>query len=192
RCPCARRARSPSYTQQPRASRPDVHRRHAPRPRPLGVRAHGPTLPTLRHRDPRDGARRRHTRTPRVLVPELPGVARLTLAPIRARHYGGRMTRTDRASLLVHVDRAAAFAALTEADALATWLPPADMRGRFDSFEMRTGGAYRLVLTYDDASGSPGKTTADEDVSNVRIREIVPGERVVQEIEFEATDPNLQ
>ena len=102
------------------------------------------------------------------------------------------MTRTDRASLLVHVDRAVAFAALTEADALATWLPPADMRGRFESFEMRTGGAYRLVLTYDDASGSPGKTTADEDVSNVRIREIVPGERVVQEIEFEATDPNLQ
>ncbi|WP_431836116.1 SRPBCC domain-containing protein [Cellulomonas sp. Y8] len=99
------------------------------------------------------------------------------------------MGRTDRASLLVHVSTAEAFAALTDRDALLAWLPPAGMRGRFDRFDMRTGGSYRLVLTYADASGSPGKTTADSDVSEVRVVEVVPGERVVQEVEFASDDP---
>jgi uncharacterized protein YndB with AHSA1/START domain len=97
--------------------------------------------------------------------------------------------RTDRASLLVHVSTAEAFAALTDRDALLAWLPPAGMRGRFDRFDMRTGGSYRLVLTYADTSGSPGKTTADSDVSEVRVVEVVPGERVVQEVEFASDDP---
>jgi len=97
--------------------------------------------------------------------------------------------RTDRASLLVHVSAAEAFAALTDRDALLAWLPPAGMRGRFERFDMRPGGWYRLVLTYADASGAPGKTTADSDVSEVRVVEVVPGERVVQEVEFASDDP---
>src|SRR5699024_1194403 len=71
-------------------------------------------------------------------------------------------------------------------------LPHGDMRGRIESFDMRTSGSYRLVLTYQDPSGSPGKTTADADVSNVRIREVVPGERIVQAIEFETLAPDLR
>jgi uncharacterized protein YndB with AHSA1/START domain len=51
---------------------------------------------------------------------------------------------------------------------------------------MREGGSYRLVLTYEDASDAPGKTSADSDVSTTRIVQIVPGERVVQEIDFES------
>lgn len=99
------------------------------------------------------------------------------------------MGRTDRASLLVHVDRSAVFAALTDPDALLRWLPPAGMHGRFERFDMRTGGSYRLVLTYDDATASPGKTTPDSDVSEVRVVEVVPGERVVQEVDFASDDP---
>lgn len=48
------------------------------------------------------------------------------------------MGRTDRASLLAHVDRDTAFAALTDPDALAAWLPPAGMRGRFARRRSRT------------------------------------------------------
>ncbi|RMI06636.1 SRPBCC domain-containing protein [Cellulomonas triticagri] len=99
------------------------------------------------------------------------------------------MGRTDRASLLVHVDRSAVFAALTDPDALLRWLPPAGMHGRFERFDMRTGGSYRLVLTYDDATASPGRTTPDSDVSEVRVVEVVPGERVVQEVDFASDDP---
>ena len=98
------------------------------------------------------------------------------------------MGRTDRASLLVHVDSARVFAALTQREALQRWLPPAGMHGRFEEFDMREGGSYRLVLTYEDASDAPDKTSADSDVSTTRIVEIVPGERVVHEIDFESDD----
>ena len=99
------------------------------------------------------------------------------------------MSRTDRAALLIHADRARVFAALTSPQALVQWLPPKGMHGRFDRFDMREGGSYRLVLTYDDASGAPGKTSADADVSEVRIVHLVLGERVVQEVDFETDDP---
>jgi hypothetical protein len=37
------------------------------------------------------------------------------------------------------------------------------MSGRFERFDARPGGLYRLVLTYADASSAPGKATADSD-----------------------------
>lgn len=102
------------------------------------------------------------------------------------------MSRTDRASLLIHTGRDEVFAALTDREALLAWLPPAGMRGRFERFDMREGGSYRLVLTYDDASDAPGKTTADADVSEVRVARIAPGELIVQEVDFESDDPAFQ
>lgn len=101
------------------------------------------------------------------------------------------MGRTDRASLLLHIGCTEVFAALTDRDALETWLPPAGMRGRFERFDMRDGGSYRLVLTYEDAGGAPGKTSPDSDVSDVRITRLVPGERIVQEVTFESDDATL-
>ena len=102
------------------------------------------------------------------------------------------MGRTDRASLLIHADRAEVFAAMTSRDALLAWLPPKGMHGRFERFDMRPGGSYRLLLTYADASDAPGKTSPDSDLSEVRISQIVPGERIVQEINFESDDPAFQ
>lgn len=108
------------------------------------------------------------------------------------RDYHRSMGRTDRASLLIHVDRQRVFAALTDPVALADWLPPKGMRGRFERFDMREGGSYRLVLTYDDASTSPGKTSADSDVSEVMITRIVHNEAVLQEVTFDSDDPAFQ
>jgi uncharacterized protein YndB with AHSA1/START domain len=99
------------------------------------------------------------------------------------------MSRTDRASLLIHASRERVFAALISEEALVQWLPPKGMHGRFERFDMRDGGSYRLVLTYDEATGSPGKTSADSDVAEVRIARIVHGECVVQEVDFESDDP---
>lgn len=99
------------------------------------------------------------------------------------------MSRTDLASLLIHADREAVFAALTDPGALAAWLPPKGMRGRFERFDLRDGGSYRLVLTYDDAAGAPGKTDAASDVAEVRIARVVPGESVEQLVDFESDDP---
>lgn len=57
---------------------------------------------------------------------------------------------------------------------------------------MREGGSYRLELTYEDASGAPGKTSADSDVSDVRITRIEQGSRLVQEVDFDSDDPAFQ
>lgn len=99
------------------------------------------------------------------------------------------MGRTDRASLLVHADASTVFAAFTNPDALGAWLPPRGMRGRFERFDMREGGSYRLVLTYEEGSGGSGKTSADSDVSEVRIPLLVPRELIVWEVDFDSDDP---
>ena len=101
------------------------------------------------------------------------------------------MPRTDRASRLVDAPVSRVFDALIDRDALETWLPPGDMTGRFERFDARPGGSYRLVLTYADPGASPGKTSADSDVVDVRYVDIVPDDRVVQAVDFVADDPRF-
>ena len=81
------------------------------------------------------------------------------------------------------------WAALVDPEALLAWLPPGEMTGRFDRFDPSPGGSYRMVLTYPDASGAPGKATAESDVVEARFVDIVPGERVVQAVDFVSDDP---
>jgi uncharacterized protein YndB with AHSA1/START domain len=83
------------------------------------------------------------------------------------------------------------YAALVDPEALAGWLPPAGMRGRFEHFDARPGGSYRFVLTYEDTSAASGKSTADSDIIEARFVDIVPGVRVVQAVTFVADDPAL-
>ncbi|MEZ5179585.1 MAG: SRPBCC family protein [Acidimicrobiales bacterium] len=99
------------------------------------------------------------------------------------------MARTDSASRLIAAPADRVFRALVDPEALAAWLPPAGMSGRFDHVDIRTGGSYRLVLTYADASAGSGKASADADVVEARVTEVVPGERVVQEVDFVSDDP---
>jgi uncharacterized protein YndB with AHSA1/START domain len=81
------------------------------------------------------------------------------------------------------------YAALVEPDALIAWLPPEGMSGRFERFDARPGGSYRMVLTYADASGAPGKATADSDIVEGRFLDVVPGALVVQAVDFVSDDP---
>jgi uncharacterized protein YndB with AHSA1/START domain len=83
------------------------------------------------------------------------------------------------------------WTALVDSDALSAWLPPAGMSGRFEHFDARPGGSYRLILTYADASASPGKATAGSDVVEGRFVDIVPGVRVVQAVDFVSEDPAM-
>lgn len=99
------------------------------------------------------------------------------------------MRRTDRASRLIAAAPDRVFGALTDADALAAWLPPTGMTARFDRFDLRPGGSYRLVLTYADAAAAPGKSADDTDIVDARIVDVVPGLRVVQAVDFVSDDP---
>ncbi|MFD8801909.1 SRPBCC domain-containing protein [Streptomyces atroolivaceus] len=99
------------------------------------------------------------------------------------------MPRTDRASRVIAAPPDRVWAALVDREALMAWLPPAGMTGRFERFDARPGGSYRLVLTHSDASGSPGKATADSDIVEARFVDVVPGVQVVQAVDFVSDDP---
>ncbi len=99
------------------------------------------------------------------------------------------MPRRDQASRVIASPLERVYAALVDPEALVAWLPPDGMRGRFERFDARPGGSYRMVLTYADASAAPGKATPDSDIVEGRFVEIVPGARVVQSVDFVSDDP---
>jgi uncharacterized protein YndB with AHSA1/START domain len=100
------------------------------------------------------------------------------------------MSRTDSASRVIRADPERVFAALVDPEALAVWLPPSGMTGRFERFDARPGGSFRLVLTYqDDSSSGSGKATPDSDIVEARFVDVVPGVRVVQSVDFVSGDP---
>ena len=99
------------------------------------------------------------------------------------------MARTDTASRIVAAPPDRVYAALVDPEALISWLPPAGMRGRFERFDARPGGSYRLVLTYVDAATARGKATADSDIVDVRFLDLIPGAAVVQAVDFVSDDP---
>lgn len=81
------------------------------------------------------------------------------------------------------------YRALADPEAVAKWLPPDGMTARVEQFDLKEGGAVRIELAYDDASGAPGKTTGGTDVVTGRFTEVEKGVRIVQEISFDSDDP---
>ncbi|MDQ2795571.1 MAG: SRPBCC domain-containing protein, partial [Actinomycetota bacterium] len=98
------------------------------------------------------------------------------------------MARTDRASRLVGASPGEVFRALIDRDALLAWLPPTGMTARFEHFDMRPGGSYRLVLTYTDGVHQ-GKAGSGVDVVMARVVNIDEGVMVVQQVDFPSDDP---
>jgi uncharacterized protein YndB with AHSA1/START domain len=99
------------------------------------------------------------------------------------------VSRIDRASRVLGAAPDLVYAALVDPDALSQWLPPAGMRAEFERYDARPGGGYRMVLTYLDSDGSPGKSTSDSDIVEARFVALEPGIRVVQKVQFESDDP---
>jgi uncharacterized protein YndB with AHSA1/START domain len=99
------------------------------------------------------------------------------------------MTRTDTASRVIAAPPDRVYAALVDPEALTAWLPPDGMSGRFERFDARPGGSYRLVLTYADASTARGKATSESDIVEARFVDLIAGERVVQAVDFVSDDP---
>ena len=97
--------------------------------------------------------------------------------------------RSDRASRVIDAEPDEVFAAMIDEASLAQWLPPRGMTGRFERFDARPGGSYRLVLEYADDSPGVGKTSQHADIVEARFLEIVPGVRVVQAVDFDSDDP---
>ncbi|MBJ8342674.1 SRPBCC family protein [Antrihabitans sp. YC3-6] len=101
------------------------------------------------------------------------------------------MGRTDEASRVVDAPLSRVYAALVDPTALVEWLPPQGMTGRFEHFEPRPGGTYRMILTYDAVPDGGGKTDEDSDVVEGRFIEISPDDRVVSAVDFASDDPSF-
>ena len=99
------------------------------------------------------------------------------------------MGRTDTVSRVIDASRERVFEALIDPIALAAWLPPEGMTGRFEHVDVRPGGSYRMTLTYDDPPSDGGKSSSDTDIVEGRFTDIVSGERVIQEADFTSDDP---
>jgi uncharacterized protein YndB with AHSA1/START domain len=63
------------------------------------------------------------------------------------------------------------------------------MTGRMLHFDFREGGSYRMRLTYAEPHSAPGKTSDSTDELEVRLTELVDGQRIEQEVTFESEDP---
>jgi uncharacterized protein YndB with AHSA1/START domain len=98
--------------------------------------------------------------------------------------------RVDSATRVVSAEASEVFAAFADAAALMAWLPPGGMHGRAIEYDFRTGGRYRIELTYAGDS-QQGKTSARTDVSAGRFVAIEPGRRIVQSVEFESSDASF-
>ncbi len=99
------------------------------------------------------------------------------------------MGRIDRASRVIEASADRLYAALTDGESRARWLPPEGMTGRMDRFDPRPGGGYRMTLTYDDPSAATGKTSADSDTVEGTFVELIPNQRIVEQGVFESHDP---
>ena len=98
---------------------------------------------------------------------------------------------TTRVSGHVRASRAAVYRALVDGRAIAAWRVPDGMSGRVHEFEAREGGRFRVSLTYDAPTGT-GKSAPHTDTYHGHFVRLVPDERVVEAIEFEAEDPALR
>jgi uncharacterized protein YndB with AHSA1/START domain len=99
------------------------------------------------------------------------------------------MKRTDTATRHVDAPPEAVYRALIDPDARLDWLPPTGMTGRFERFDARPGGSYRMSLTYNEPSGSPGKSSDDTDIVEGRFLALEPGRKIVEAVDFVADDP---
>jgi uncharacterized protein YndB with AHSA1/START domain len=99
------------------------------------------------------------------------------------------MKRTDTATRHVDAPPETVYRALIDPDARLEWLPPAGMTGRIERFEAHPGGSYRMILTHEEARGSPGKSSDDSDVVEGRFVALEPGKRIVEAVDFESDDP---
>jgi len=98
---------------------------------------------------------------------------------------------TTRITRHIHAPRAAVYAALVDAGAVQTWMVPTGMTSQVHTFDPREGGGFRISLTY-DSPGETGKTTAHTDTHHGRFVKLVPGQLVVELVEFETANPELQ
>ena len=82
------------------------------------------------------------------------------------------------------------YRAFLDPEAVASWRPPQGMNAQIHEFDGREGGTFRMSFAYAGPDHNlRGKTSDHADVFHGRFVELVPGERIVEVVEFESDDP---
>ena len=101
------------------------------------------------------------------------------------------MPSSTRVERFIAASPLAVYAAVIDPAAVQRWMVPDDMTSEVHHFDASVDGSFRISLTYDEPTDA-GKTDSQTDTFRGRFVELVPGERVVQVVEFETDDPTMQ
>jgi uncharacterized protein YndB with AHSA1/START domain len=98
--------------------------------------------------------------------------------------------RIDTASRHISAPAQKIYAAFLDPVAVAKWRPPEGMTCKIYEFQPHEQGTFRMSFAYKEITHElNGKTSEHEDVFHGRFAELVPGERIVELVEFESEDP---
>jgi uncharacterized protein YndB with AHSA1/START domain len=98
---------------------------------------------------------------------------------------------TTRLERRIAAPPSAVYRALLDPAAVERWMVPDGMTSVVHTFEATEGGVFRISLTYDEPTAK-GKSSAQTDTFHGRFVRLVPDREVIQQIEFETTDPAMQ
>jgi uncharacterized protein YndB with AHSA1/START domain len=101
-----------------------------------------------------------------------------------------QMGRT-RVSRHIRASPQAVYEALLDPAAVARWKVPDGMSSEVHELYPRVGGRFRVSLIYDDGAAQ-GKSSERTDTYHGRFVELVPGELVVEAVEFETAREELR
>lgn len=98
--------------------------------------------------------------------------------------------RTDTVSKTIAASPQAIYTTYLDPQAMVTWRPPEGMTCTIYSFDPRPGGEFRMSLNYTDTGHTvAGKTSEHADFFHGHFVELVSNERIVEEVQFESSDP---
>lgn len=98
--------------------------------------------------------------------------------------------RIDFVSRVIMAPPQKIYKAFLDPDAVALWRPPEGMKCEIYEFNPHEGGAFRMSFAYTDTNHDvSGKSSEHADVFHGRFLQLIPGERIVEVVEFESGDP---
>ena len=97
---------------------------------------------------------------------------------------------STRATRWVRATPAEVYRALLDPFAVAAWRVPNGMTATIHRFDARPGGRFRITL-HPGGLGEPSRTGTRSETFRGQFTRLVPGQLVVEAIEFESSDPEM-
>lgn len=98
--------------------------------------------------------------------------------------------RTDSASAIIGSSPQIIYAVFLDPEAVAVWRPPKGMECHIYEFNPRVNGTFRMSFDYKDTHHEvPGKSSEHADIFHGPFIELLPGKKIVEQVEFESGNP---